>query len=277
MEASFVPLKVNAPVKEIRDYLNKNNPQSAKEFNDMLNRVVELESLLEQSTKSINQMRSQLDEMKEIQKHPIKMVLTDICDSMTENVEHSKSLLAQFKDTFINICKKILQSIKDVGLSTLDKGISFIDIQGKLEAVANKMAKNNVKCVDSIKKIEAFSNEYNKAGNAIKNMGRILTGKATVDNSKENGKLCKALTKPYRAFKTLCSRIERKAYTLAKKLENFHTVEKIKKYEKAYPKTNRRVTGIDVMAKVDKFNKTKLSINKENPMKERTGKVAAAL
>jgi hypothetical protein len=98
-----------------------------------------------------------------------------------------------------------------------------LQLKNGLESISRHAAKNNGLCEKAINNIEAFSAEYHKSGNAIKNMGRIAFGKEPVDTAKENGKLAAAVSAPYRTAKSVWAKIERVAFVLARDLSDFHT------------------------------------------------------
>jgi hypothetical protein len=66
--------------------------------------------------------------------------------------------------------------------------------------------------VKQMAKIDAMSAEYHKAGNAVKNIGRVLSGKEAIPDIKPNGKLARLVQMPLRAelavFKKLSKNIK---------------------------------------------------------------------
>lgn len=221
-EAITFPLRDNEYVNEYVKTMKEGNKDYTS-FTELMNTVSYLEDLLKQSDKNMAEMKNQLTNFKEIQKHPIKSMLTEISDSMKSNLEAAKSKLSEISEKIVEFCKKIVENFKSVGISALDKTVSTLKLQDGFTAISASAAKNNKLSDQAISKIEAFSAEYHKAGLSLKNMGRIALGKEPTDTAKENGKLAEALAAPYRAQKAAGAKIERAAFVASRNLENLHT------------------------------------------------------
>ncbi len=245
------PIRENEQVQDYIKTLNVNN-RNKGDFMALLDAVEYLESMLMQSDKNMDEMIKQLSELKEIHKHPIKTELRNISNAIQENTGAAKSWLIDLKEKIVNFCKKTLENFKDAGVSALDKTASFLKLKDGLEAIGNHAAKNNELCGKAINKIETFSSEYHKAGNALKNMGRIISGKEPTAAVKEKGNLSKVLIAPYGAEKSLWAKIERKAYVTAKDLSDFHTKAQIKRLDKQDAKEADKAQKTDIFKAVDK-------------------------
>jgi hypothetical protein len=233
------PVRENEYVKEYIRTMSKNR-RSAPDFMDLLNAVGYLEGLLEQSGKQMAEMKSQLDELTEMRKHPLKTKLNSIYTAMKEGMESIKSRLAEIVKQIVDFCKKTLENFKAAGVSALDKTVSFLKLKEGLEAISSSAAKNNGLCGDAIGRIDAFSVEYHKGGAVLKNMGRLALGKEPVDTAKENGKLAAAVSAPYHAAKSIWAKIERTAFVMARDLGDFHTRAQTARDDRREAKENKR-------------------------------------
>ena len=225
------PIRQNEHVKAYQKILNENR-RSDPNMKALLDYVARLEATMEQSNKNIAEMQIQLSELKEIQKHPIKAELNSIACSILQNADAAKSWLEKLKESIIQWCKSMVEKVKDKGTSALDRAASTLKIQNCLEGIAKCAAKENDLSGKAIKDMENFAAEYHKAGRAISNMGRALIGKEPIEGVKENGKLLKFMTAPYRANKSLAAKTERITYCMAKSLEDFHTREQLKRLDR---------------------------------------------
>jgi len=204
------------------------NQINTKDFQNLLDYAGKLENLLVQYEENIKLIEGQLDEIKEIQNHPIKNVLHNTQKDIKENYKKTKSGLAKLKDNIVNFCKKMVEKIKHAALSAVSKVASVMKIQESLEYISKCAAKNNDICGKAIKDIEDIGKEYHAVGRALKNIGRIVTGKEPINEPKENGKLVKALCKPYRLCKSISAKIEQQTYAAAKNLSDFHVTIQLK-------------------------------------------------
>jgi hypothetical protein len=201
-------------------------------FNSLMDYVARVENALVQSNKNIADMQGQLSELKEIQKHPIKAELNNIVCAIQENAEAAKSWLEELKKRIAEWCKNLMAKVKEMGASALDTTVSALKIKDCLDGIAKCAAKENAMCGKAIKDMENFAGEYHKAGRAVKNMGRALIGKEPIDGVKENGKMLKIMTAPYRAHKSLAAKVERTAHRCATSLGDFHTQQQIKRLDR---------------------------------------------
>ena len=230
------PIQQDEHVKAYQKILNENS-RSDPNIDALLDYVARMEKILAQSNKNISEMQNQLSELKEIQKHPIKAELNNIVCSIQQNADAAKSWLEKLKESIIQWCKSMVEKVKDMGVSALDKAASTLKIQNCLEGIAKCAAKENDLSGKAIKDMENFATEYHKAGRAISNMGRALIGKEPIDGAKQNGKLLKIMSAPHRANKSLAAKIERTTYRMAKSLDDFHTQEQIKRLDRQETKT----------------------------------------
>jgi len=218
---AYVPLAENNYVNELFGIL-KENGKDATGLTALLDHVKGMESFCMQAESKITDMKCQLDDMKEIQDHPIKYAIQNTVKALETKVAEIKTHLAELKANIIDGCKNAVAAIKDKGIVVLDKLASFFRIKTCLEKV-NSCTVSAVKdCDKTIAMVESFSKEYHKAGRGLKNMARILVGKEPIDAVKESGKLAKAMSAPARAEKSCMLGIQRAANSMISKLEQLN-------------------------------------------------------
>ena len=144
-------------------------------------------------------MKSQIAEMKEVQKHPIKAALQNTIKSLELKVAGLRGRLSQIKNSIIKGCKSAIAAAKENGAAALNNLASFFQIKSELQSWKKDIDQVIIADNKAVAEIEAFTREYHSAGRAIKNMVRLAVGKSPIDAKKEAGKLSKALAAPYKA------------------------------------------------------------------------------
>jgi len=194
-------LAENEYVKDLFGILREHHRDTSG-LDALLGHVSDMEDFAKQSEGRIADMKCQLEEMREIQNHPVKNALRNAIKSLEASVAAMKVHIAELKADIIDGCKNAVAAFKENGIGALDKLASFFRIKSGLLAIKNNIV-SDINVVDrAIARNEAFSREHYKAGNALKNMLRIVIGKEPVDAKKEAGKLAKILNAPNYAHKT---------------------------------------------------------------------------
>ena len=192
------PLAQNEYVQELFTVLQENG-RDTKGLAALIGHVSEMESFVKRAEDKIADMKSQLAEMKEVQSHPVKTALQNAIKALEHKVAEVKERITELKHNIIEGCKSAVQAFKENGATALNNLAKFFHIKGALKAVDRDMEQSIKICDKSIANINAFADQYHSAGRAIKNMGRVLSGKEPIDVKKEAGKLAKAVSAPYRA------------------------------------------------------------------------------
>jgi len=189
----------------------------------LLNHVSEMESFIKSAESKISDMKSQLDEIKEIQNHPVKHNLQMAIKSLEAIVADMKHKLNTLKVSIIDGSKKAVTAFKEKGISALSNIASFFKIRQGLENwkenIETGIRINDKTVVD----IERFSMEYHSTGRHLKNMARIAIGKAPLNTNKEVGKLAKIISSPYKAQTSILKRMKG---TLEKSIQRLNQLEK---------------------------------------------------
>ena len=203
-----------------------------------------MEDFCKQAENKIVEMKSQLDEMKEVQNHPIKTALQNTIKALEARVSEIREQIAELRVNIIDGCKNAVAVFKDKGIGALDKLASFFQIKSGLQQIKNNTLAATNDCDKALIKIEAFSKEYNKAGRAFKNIARIVVGKEPIDAVKESGKVAKVISAPYRAKIACMGGIRRAANSAIEKIDKLSLTAESKREEKApakKPSLNERL------------------------------------
>lgn len=226
------PIAENEYVKELFTLMQDNGKETSG-LSALLNYVNGMEDFLIQAEDRITEMKSQLDTMKEVQNHPVKTALQNAVKALESKVAEIREQLSELKSNIIEGCKNAVTVFKEKGAAVLDKLASFLHIKSGLQTIKNNTVKGVDNCDKVVARIETFSSEYHKAGRALKNMARVITGKKAIDATKEAGKLSQAVSAPYRAEKACLLGIRKAVNNMIASLENLEQSAESKRGERA--------------------------------------------
>ena len=225
-------LAENKYVKELLDILKANGKDSSG-LTAILDHVKGMEDFVKQAEGKIADMKSQLDSMKEIQDHPIKTSLQKTIKALEVKIAEIKEQIVQLRIDIAGGCISAINAFKEKGAAALDKLASFFNIKRGLQSI-DKSIDASIKLDNkTIVKIEVFSKEYHASGRHLKNMGRVLIGKAPIDTAKESGKLAKVICAPYKAERFCLFGIKKLVNKLIVKLEQLEQKTAAKREERA--------------------------------------------
>ena len=181
----------------------RNNGQDASQLTEMLNYIKQMQETINESSKHIEDIESQLAKMEDIQKHPIKNVLSNIKESLKTSLDNMKEGLKNLMSKVVEGCKKIVENGKD-NLALADGKLTEIFGGVKMMEAnirdCNSMIKDGDK---AIKAIETFTNEkIAKAIRNVQNAGKALAGKTSeiTADTKPMEKTNAVLTAPFKAL-----------------------------------------------------------------------------
>ena len=198
--ANDLPLAENVHVKELFNILQENGRDTSG-LSALISHVSGMEDFVKRAEGRIADMKAQLDTMKEVQDHPIKTALQKTIKALETAVSQVKAQLSELKSNIIEGCKTAISEFKEKGAAVLDKLASFFKIKSGLQAIKNSTVKSASLCDKAVADIQTFSKQYHTAGNALRNMGRMMIGRKPIDAVKESGRLAKVFSAPYRAQK----------------------------------------------------------------------------
>ncbi|MCL2587831.1 MAG: hypothetical protein FWD84_00300 [Oscillospiraceae bacterium] len=223
-----VPLAENEYVKELLGILRDHGKNTAG-LSALLDHVKGMEDFVKQAESKIADMKVQLDEMKEIQNHPIKTALQNTVKTLEARIAEVKRHLAELKNNIVDGCKNAVNAFKDKGIAALDNLMSFFRAKSCLQKIKNCAIADISECDKSLAQIESFSKEYHKAGRSITNMARVLIGRQPIDKVKESGKLARAIGAPNRAHKACMINIRNGASAMIQKLDRLSQIADLKR------------------------------------------------
>jgi len=191
-----------------------------------------MENFVKRAEDKIADMKSQLDEMKEIQNQPIKKTLQNAIKNLEKLVAGIKGMINELKNNIINGCKNAVEAFKEHGAAALDKLASFFHVKDGLQNISTNIDKMIEANDNAVNKINTFANEYHKAGRSIKNMARVAVGKQPIDAVKEAGVLAKTISAPYKAEKAVLVKLKKSVEKAAVSLDINETKVAIRQAEK---------------------------------------------
>lgn len=157
-------------------------------------------------------MRQELKTAQE-QNHPVKNALQKAVIAMQGQVLDLRDKLAELKLQVIDGCKNAVAAFKEQGVTALDNVARFFKIRPLLETMRGELDKSIQFDDKAIAKIEAISAEYHQAGRHLKNIGRAMLGKESIQEAKTTGRLAKTILAPYRAERSCLSSMKKSVET----------------------------------------------------------------
>jgi len=263
-----LPLEQNLAVKELFDtlYFSGNREQAAA-LQDLVNYTKDAEKTIRDCTGAISEMKSQLSSAKEIQDNPIKTYLTNCIKRLENSVKALHIDCDNIKKDIIASCNSTLEAAKERGIGVLGAMSEHFQLREQCEKIAARAQNSVERCEKTITRIEAFSKEYHKAENALKNIGRMLTGKPAVDKEAEAGKLAQTLCAPYRTHIKRSTQICNHANEAVAAIDKLRqSAEEHSKNRTASPQTHNQESFADKKARMEA--KAKQQIN-DKPKPER--------
>jgi hypothetical protein len=191
-----------------------------------------MENFVRMAESRIAEMKSQLDDMKQIQNHPVKTALKNAIKSLETKVAEIKTQLSELKKNIIDGAKNALAEFKSKGTAVLDRIAAFFQVKKGLQAIQNNAEKSMNNCDRAVAKIEVFATEYHGASRHMKNMIRVILGKEPISEKKSSGRLAGAVAAPYKAHKTVMNGLKNIADKAAANLERLEVSAEVKRSEK---------------------------------------------
>jgi len=156
MSGEISPLADNPYVQELFSILKENDKDTAG-LTALLSNVNKMEQFIKSAENQITDMKAQIGELKEIQKHPIKSSLSEATQSLEANVTTVKAQLNKISEGIIESCKKAVNGFKEIGITALDNLAGFFHIKQGLYAIQKDATAGIVRCNISLKNIQLTS------------------------------------------------------------------------------------------------------------------------
>jgi hypothetical protein len=249
--AKAAPIAENKYVKELLGILKAHQSPSLNDFKAIIGQVTAIEKQLAAAVTELAAMRRDLAEMEKT-RHPLKNAMQKAVIAMQNHVLDLRDKLAALKQSVIDGCKNAIAAFKEKGIAALDNIARFFKVKPILEAIHTGADKAVQAADKSIANIETVSARYHEAGRNLKNAGRALSGKESIQDAKPTGKAAKAFMLPYRAVGAACRGIRNHAVVAVSKLKQLE--------EKAKP---------SIQKTMEEYNKQIAEKERDKPGKTR--------
>lgn len=156
---------------------------------DLFVQVSELEEKLRQVTEELTVVKGQLDDIKEWNDNkPLQNGMTKAADKLLEGYQQIKEEVTLIRNEIKSKAARIVQEIKEKGEVGLYRMAEFIGVKKKLTAVKEKIEQNIIVIDRAMEKIDISGVRIRQAANYVRNAGRVLAGKESLE-VKEKGKI----------------------------------------------------------------------------------------
>lgn len=202
-------LQENESVQALLKLLTENKMEGkAQDLSTLLFYVDGMERQFDAVAKELQAVKTQLADIKDSQ-NPIKKALTGMVRAIENKLEHAREQLHAIKDSIVENAAKMVESVKQTGISALDKTVTFLGVRESLDAVREDLQQSIADTKKSIEKVETIGKELRSVGTHVKNVGRAITGKEqhNVDGGTE-GRFQAAVLVPLRTTHKLLSHMQ---------------------------------------------------------------------
>lgn len=207
----------NREAAELLSILRENTSPSFKDFQELLEQVGTMERQLEAAVRELSAMRRDLAEM-EHRRHPAANAMRKAIIVVQAQALELREKLSALKEAVVDGCKSAVSAFREQGIAVLDNITRFFRVRPLLEAVQEQAAYAAEAADRAMGRVEAASRAYHEAGRHLKNAGRALTGRESVQEARQPGKAAKAATAPFRATGACFRAMEKGAASAADRL-----------------------------------------------------------
>lgn len=236
-----VILDENKTIKELLSILKANKSPSLKDFKALLHTVNGMEQQLAAAVQELTILRRELAEL-ELRRHPVANAMRKAVIGIQAQVLELRKRLNLLKQAVLDGCKSAVVAFRENGSAALNQLARFFNVRPFLDAVCIQTRQAAEAADRSIARIETVSMKYHEAGRRIKNAGRALSGKSSIQEVKQPGKVSKAFSVPFRAIRANFRFIGKGAASVAQRLERLEQTEKKKpSVEKTIRQYNQKI------------------------------------
>lgn len=208
-ETLQIPIGEQEHLKEFFKLLNENGQrQEAAEFSALVKQLGNMEQQYAAVLSELQAVRGQLDG---IQDKGIKATLLKGISAIQEKVTQAGEQLTHIKADVSQSVKKALLSVKQQGISALNKAVDFMGIKTTLADMRESLQSSISRTQKSIDRINAIGNELHALNEHSRNLGRVLTGREAKEltaRNEDKGVLA-AVAKPLKKSKALLESMEK--------------------------------------------------------------------
>ena len=248
-QRAAAPLGENGDVKKLLALLSKVEGDRAKEFSQLVQYVDTMEKRFDQVTAELNQVRGQLADM---QQSPTNKTLAAAVTGIENNVKTAREQLAAVKEQLAAMAARAVESVKQAGISGLNKIVSFVGVKDRLNGMRNGLNQSVTNTEKTIAKVEAVGTELRNAGGHLKNAGRATVGKEWQEvAADQEGRFQSGVLAPLRTVRDLMENIEKTAGAAVGQLE------KLEQAAEKKPSVRENLQALKNAEKVDKVTPPK--------------------
>lgn len=175
-----LPSIQNEPV--VQEYMKiLLNNDMHKEYHDMkelLDYISQMDSHIESMTNEIRELKDTIEQLKNPE---TKSQLSKICEKVESTVVSCQKKLDHIKTGLVDSMKKSLEDFKQKGKGAVIKVIDVAHVKEGLSSLHQSLSFSKGAVLSLSWKIDDITKELSSAKTAIKNAGRILLGKPSVD------------------------------------------------------------------------------------------------
>lgn len=208
-ETLQVPIGEQEHLKEFFKLLNENGQrQEAAEFSALVTQLSNMEQQYSAVLSELQAVRGQLDS---IQDKGIKATLLKGISAIQEKVTQAGEQLTHIKADVSQSVKKALLSVKQQGISALNKAVDFMGIKTALADMRESLQSSISRTQKSIDRINAIGSELHALNEHSRNLGRALTGREAKEltaRNEDKGVLA-AVAKPLKKSKSMLEGMEK--------------------------------------------------------------------
>jgi hypothetical protein len=212
-------LMMNDPT--IREFMSLLEQSDAKRsvFISLMSHIGQIEGQLFEAAKEVTALRVEVAEMREDAKHPLRKALTDAANRLESGMLAAHMQLDSIKAAVLDGAKNAVDTVRTSGIFALNGAMGFLGVKKKMEALRDHLDGCVRSADNSIGKIEKVSTEYHEAGKHLRNVGRALSGKETVQHAKPMGALAKSIRAPFKGARAAFAEASKNAATAVTRLE----------------------------------------------------------
>lgn len=208
-ETLQVPIGEQEHLKEFFKLLNENGQrQEAAEFSAL---VTQLSNMEQQYTAVLSELQAVRGQLDGIQDKGIKATLLKGISAIQKKVTQAGEQLTHIKADVSQAVKKALLSVKQQGISALNKAVDFMGIKTALADMRESLQSSISRTQKSIDRINAIGSELHALNEHSQNLGRVLTGREAKEltaRNEDKGVLA-AVAKPLKKSKALLESMEK--------------------------------------------------------------------
>lgn len=190
-------LQENQSVQEFYKLLAEQQPDKAQDLSALLFYVDGTERQFDAVFQELQAVKAQLAEVKDNQ-NPVKQALSGMVERLENKLEQMRERLFAIKDSIVETASKMVDSVKQTGISALDKTVSFFGVKDALNAVQTDLSDSIKDTKQHIEKIETIGQELRSVGTHMKNVGRAVAGADLKPVREAEGKFQAAVLAPMR-------------------------------------------------------------------------------